>query len=78
MANAIIPPSVPIINFAWIGSNPIWGIHNFQCLCCGTITHVTAVDLREWGFDARISCGSCQRSGGLAIVPKHAPKEWTA
>ena len=78
MANAIIAPSVPVINFAWFSSSLGFAIHNFVCLGCGMTTHVTQADLRAWGSDAQISCGHCQRVGGLAIVPKHAPKGWTA
>ena len=78
MVNAIIPPSVPVINFAWIDSCPILKIYEFQCLGCGLVSHITWANLRNLMPDARISCSACQRTGGLAIVPKHAPKEWTA
>ena len=78
MANGIIPPSVPVINFAWVYSCPRLKSTSSNAWDAGLISHVTWANFRDLVPDARISCSACQRSGGLAIVPKHAPTGWTA
>ena len=79
MANVIIPPSVPVINFAWIGTNPRFAIH--QLPMPGLRDHHLRYASRPAGVGAptpKSSAAIANAAGGLAIVPKHAPKGWTA